>query len=324
MILVTGGAGFIGSHLAQRLEELRKNVRIIDNLSTGRQANVERLVSKFETEVIVGDVLNRNDINRAVKGCGSIYHLAANPDVQVGAIDPSLQFDQNILATYRLLEAMRSADAPEIHFASTSAVYGDPRAVPVTEDYGPLTPISLYGASKLACEALVSSYCHTFGLRGLIYRLANVVGPRGHGVVHDLILKLISNPRRLIVLGNGSQTRSYIHIDDCLNAMLTVAARSRERLDIFNVASGDSLDVASVAQIVCEVMGQSSTELEFTGGVDGGRGWKGDVKRISLSTAKIRSLGFVPKYNSAESVRIAAKALSRELRAKSQQIHESV
>lgn len=224
-----------------------------------------------------------------------------------------MHFEENLLATYKLLEAMRSSEfAKTIVFASTSTVYGDAARLPTREDYGPLLPVSTYGATKLGCESLISSYAYTHRMKGLILRLGNCVGARSdHGVIPDFIKKLRQNTTELEILGDGSQTKSYLHVSDCINATFTALAaflRSSNRADVYNLSSTDQIGVRRIAEIVAEELGHS-VRMRFTGGVDGGRGWYGDVKFMHLSVEKLRSLGWEPKYDSEEAVRAATRAL---------------
>ena len=314
-MLVTGGAGFIGSHIVDNLMKKGGKVRLLDNLSTGSMDNVAQWIARSDFTFVNGDCLNRKDIREAMKGCGLVFHLAANPEVRVGAVDTEIDFQQNIVATYNVLEAMRESEtAKTIVFTSTSAVYGDARILPTPEEYGPLEPISLYGASKLACEALISAYCHTFDMRGVIYRFANIVGSRsGHGVVWDFIHKLLENPLELEILGDGTQTKSYLMVDECVDALLFGLEHASGRVEIYNIGSEDQISVKEIARVVTEQMGLKGLRFRYTGGVRGGRGWIGDVKTMFLDVSKMKRLGWKPKYNSAESVKTAADHILREL-----------
>ena len=261
-------------------------------------------------------MLNPEDLKKALEDCEIVFHLAANPNVKIGAFNTRIDYEQNILATYNLLEALRENDeCKNIVFTSTSTVYGEAEKMPTPEDYGPLKPISLYGASKLACEALISGYSHLFGFKSVICRLANIVGSRsGHGVICDFINKLRNNPKTLEVLGDGTQRKSYLYVKDCVEAMILAAEKSSSQVEIYNIGSEDSVNVAAIAKIVIEEMGLKDVEIRYTGGVDGGRGWKGDVKVMLLDISKIKSLGWKPKLNSAEAVRQAAKDIISDLR----------
>ncbi|MBS7654268.1 GDP-mannose 4,6-dehydratase [Candidatus Bathyarchaeota archaeon] len=314
--LVTGGAGFIGSHLVDKLMESGVSATVLDNLSAGKLNNISRWLKDSKFKFIIGDALNPSDIKKSMDGCEIVFHLAANPDVKIGAFNTRIDYEQNILATYNLLEAMKESEhCKRILFTSTSTVYGEAKKMPTPEDYGPLKPISLYGASKLACEALISGYSHLFGFNSVICRLANIVGPRsGHGVIYDFINKLRSNPKILEVLGDGTQRKSYLYIRDCVEALLVASEKAEEQVEIYNVGSEDTVNVATIAKIVIEEMDLSDVEIKYTGGVDGGRGWRGDVKEMLLDISKIKMLGWKPKLNSAEAVRRTAKDIISEIR----------
>ncbi|MCD6473431.1 MAG: NAD-dependent epimerase/dehydratase family protein [Thermoplasmata archaeon] len=307
--LVTGGAGFIGSHLIDALLKKGYNVACIDNFSSGKMEFIEHNLDKIE--LIKGDLLNREDIKKALKNVDIVFHLAANPDVRLGVENTKVHFEQNILATYNLLEEMRLAGVKKIVFTSSSTVYGEAEKIPTPEHYGPLIPISLYGASKLAAEALITAYCHTFDMEAKIYRFANVVGPRStHGVIYDFIHKLLRDKTKLEILGDGSQKKSYLYIDDCIDAMF-FGLQSSKQVDIFNIGSEDWVNVKRIAEIVSQEM-NLQPEFIFTGGIDG-RGWKGDVKIMKLDITKLKNMGWNPRYNSEEAVRMTAKWMIENL-----------
>jgi len=312
--LVTGGAGFIGSHLVDKLMETGHTVRVLDNLSAGSMDNLSQWTASKKFEFIEGDLLDPETCRRAVRNRDAIYHLAANPEVRSWKASPRDHFRQNIEATYNLLEATRDVGGVDTFvFASTSTVYGEPDLIPTPETYGPMTPISHYGASKLASEAMVGSYASMYGFRCVSYRLANVIGPRSnHGVIYDFIQKLRKDSSKLEVLGDGSQSKSYLYIDDCVSGMIFGAEKSSEQVCALNLGSDDRVDVISIAEIVIDEMGLEDVEIVLTGGVDGGRGWKGDVKLMQLDTAKLREMGWEPEYGSSEAVRLTARELCRE------------
>ncbi len=314
--LVTGGAGFIGSHLVDRLVEDGWNVIVLDNFSTGRFENVEQAFKKGRLRIVIGDA-KIIDLLGEETGVEYVFHFAANPDVR--ETSPRIHFQENIAATFNMLEYARKADVRMFVFASSSTVYGDASKIPTPEDYGPLRPISLYGAAKLAAEGLVSSYCHTFGMKGVSLRLANVVGPRlTHGVVHDFINKLLENPRRLEILGDGSQRKSYIWVGDCVEAVLHVSKRfEASGYEVYNVGSDDWVTVSEIADMVVESMGLGSVEKVFTGGVENGRGWIGDVKLMNLDISRIKATGWRPRHTSREAVKLCIEARLRELGLKS-------
>jgi len=312
-VLVTGGAGFIGSHLVDRLMLEGYRVRVVDNLSAGRLENLKRWLEDANFEFVKGDLREVEVISRAVSGVDLVFHLAANPEVKIGSQKPGEIYENNVAATYNLLEAMRRRGIRKLVFASSSTVYGEARKIPTPEDYSPLEPISIYGASKLACEALISGYAHTFKIRSLVLRLANIVGGRSnHGVIYDFILKLKKNPKVLEILGDGSQRKSYLHVSDCIEAMLRLYERfegDEGLYDVYNVGSEDWVLVREIADVVVEGLGLEGVEYRFTGGVDGGRGWPGDVKTMLLDIGKAKSRGWKPKLNSRQAVKRAVQEL---------------
>ena len=309
-ILVTGGAGFIGSHLVDSLIEEHAEVVVFDNLSNGNRENLNLSIDERNCHFVQGDLKNADAIEKAMKHVDLVYHFAANPEVR--GVEPKIHFYENQMATFNLLESMRKADARNIVFASTSTIYGEALIQPTPENYGPVLPISTYGASKLACEAMVTSYAYTYGVRGVILRLGNVVGSRSnHGVIHDFLKKLKKTPGFLEVLGDGTQSKSYIHLSDCLSAIKVITERflkSELRADVYNVSSADTVSVKRIAEIVLDEAGLKS-EIRTTGGVDGGRGWLGDVKSMQLSIQKLQSLGWTAQCNSEEAVRRAVREL---------------
>lgn len=313
-VVITGGAGFIGSHVVDRIMKEATEVWVLDNLSAGREEFLERWYGDDRMHLARADVTKLESLIPYMKRADVVFHLAANPDVRSAAENTYAHIEQNILATYNVLEAMRFQNVNDIVFTSTSTVYGEADVLPTPEDYGPLKPISVYGASKLACEALVSSYVSTFGMHGVLYRFANVVGSRGtHGVIFDFINKLRANSNELEILGDGKQKKSYVHVADCVEAMVLGYERTEEPLGIYNIGTEQSTDVITIADIVTEVMGMAGVRYRTTGGVDGGRGWKGDVKIMSLDVTTIMGLGWEPRYTSDEAVRVTTQALLREI-----------
>jgi len=316
--LITGGAGFIGSHIVDRLMNNGWNLVVLDNLSSGSLKNIRRWLQNEQFKFIKGDLKNDTDTQKAVRDVELVFHMAANPEVRVGETDPSVHFEDNLVATFNLLEAMRKSQmAKAFILASTSTIYGETSVIPTPEEYGPLVPISLYGASKLGCEALACSYAYTFGVRTLILRLANVVGSRStHGVIVDFIKKFQTNPKRLTILGDGTQKKSYLHIDDCTDAILYLTAQfleSKKRVDIYNVGAFDLIGVRRIAEIVTKQLKLQKVKFIFTGGVNGGRGWLGDVKLMHLSIKKLHEAGWKPRYNSEQAIQLAAKSCLKRL-----------
>jgi len=308
-VLVTGGAGFIGSHIVDRLTDDGIEVKALDNLATGIISNLSKSKNKKTFSFIKEDLKNSQEINFSLKNIKVVFHMAADPEVRTGFEDPGSSFRENVRNTFNLLEEIRKSNIEKFVFASSSAVYGDAKILPTPEDYGPLLPISAYGASKLACEAYISSYCHNYAIKGYIIRPANVIGARGrHGVTWDFVNKLKKNNEKLEVLGDGEQTKSYIHINDAVDGILTTLD-STKKIEVFNLGSEDKVKVIDIAKIVCKNMSFSNTKIVTTGGIDGGRGWKGDIKEAHLDISKLKNLGWKPKLSSAESVDLASKEL---------------
>jgi UDP-glucose 4-epimerase len=312
--LITGGAGFIGSHLVDFLMERGEEVVVIDDLSAGDLKNIERWRDTERLDFVKCDLLNPDAIREVLEGCETVYHLAANPEVRSWMAKPEDHFKQNIEGTYNLLEAVRQhGSIGTFVFTSTSTVYGEPDVIPTPETYAPMKPISHYGASKLAAEALICSYAAMYGFRCVIYRMANVVGPRSnHGVVYDFIEKLRENPNELEVLGDGSQSKSYLYIDDCVEGMCLGVERSSEKVAILNIGSEDRVDVMTIANIVIGEMGLGGIGIRLTGGVDGGRGWKGDVKLMQLDMSGLKDLGWRPRWSSSDAVRRTARSMLKK------------
>ncbi len=309
-IIVTGGAGFIGSHLVDKLLSNGNQVTVIDNLSSGRMEFLGTHTTDKNFKFIKTDLLDLENLKKTIKGSDMIFHLAANPDVRLGAENTRIHLEQNIITTYNLLEAMRINKQKNIAFTSTSTVYGEASIIPTPENYGPLIPISLYGASKLACEALITSYCHTFDMKSWIFRFANIVGPRGtHGIIIDFINKLRKDPQALEILGDGQQRKSYLHISDCVDAMLFAVKNSHDMANIFNIGSNDTINSSQIGESIVTEMNLKNVVFSYTGGT---RGWKGDVPRMLLSIEKLQELGWKPTHNSKSSVVAAARSLLKE------------
>ena len=308
-VVVTGGAGFIGSHLVDALVARGDRVTVIDNLSTGSEANLAAHLASGSITLVRADLLE-SGWEGHLKGADMVFHLAADPDVRQSAISPERQVQQNIVATTRVLEAMRHHGVRNLAFTSTSTVYGEASVIPTPEEYTPMEPISVYGATKLACEALISAYSHSFGIRSFTFRFANIIGPRsGHGVIPDFVRKLREKTRELEILGDGSQTKSYLDVSECVRAMLFAVEHAREPVNVFNIGSEDWIDITTIADIVVAAMGLSRVEYRYTGGT---RGWVGDVPRMLLSIERLKSLGWRPQMGSRESVVAAARTMAGE------------
>jgi UDP-glucose 4-epimerase len=305
-IIVTGGAGFIGSNLVDKLLADGNEVTVIDNLSSGKLEFIEHHNQDPNFKLVKLDMLELEKLKIAIKGADMVYHLAANPDVRLGAENTKVHLEQNIIVTYNLLEAMRMNKQQNIVFTSTSTVYGEASIIPTPENYGPLIPISLYGASKLACEALITSYCHTFDMRSWIFRFANIVGERGtHGIIIDFINKLKANPKALEILGDGQQRKSYIHVSDCIDGIMFAVNNSNEMANIFNIGSNDTINSTQIGELIVKEMGLHDVKFTYTGG---SRGWKGDVPKMLLSIDKLQTLGWNPSHNSKSSVIAATRS----------------
>lgn len=311
-ILISGGAGFIGSSLADALLKKGYSVTVIDNLSTGKKENLQPFLSSKNFNFIHLDLLEIGRLLDILKNSDVIFHLAANTDVRVGSTNTEIDFVNNIVATRNVLESMRNSNkCKKIIFTSSSVVYGEPTMIPTPEYYGPLKPISLYGASKLACEALISGYAGIYGLSGVIFRIANVIGPISrHGVVVDFVRKLRdSNGKFLDVLGDGTQTKSYLYIDDLIDALLIGLDDFDSSLETFNVGSEDQINVNYIARIVSSELGFDSVKLRHVCEQADGRGWPGDVRNMLLSVAKLKEYGWKIHYSSSESISVTVKKL---------------
>jgi UDP-glucose 4-epimerase len=312
-VLVTGGAGFIGSHLVDRLVVEGYRVRVVDNLSSGKLENIGAHLGSNSVGLMLGDLKDPEVALKAVDGVSVVFHIAANPEVRVSYTSPDVHFRENVVVTFNVLEAARRRGVKEIVFASSSSVYGEPGSIPVGED-APLRPVSVYGASKASCESLIHAYTGLYGLRAVVLRYANIVGPRmRHGVVWDFIVKLRGNPVELEVLGDGSQVRSYMHVSDAVEATITAWIRGGDGHQVYNVASEDWITVDEVADIVVEAMGLKEVRKIYKP-VLHGVGWPGDVKRIALKIDKLKSIGFKPRMSSREAVRTAVEELLEELK----------
>jgi len=295
-IFVTGGAGFIGSVLVEKLLAEGDEVTVYDNLSSGKEELIKQHFSNPRFEFIKGDTLDLDKLKKTVKGHDLVFHLAANPDIAKGAIQTDLDLKEGAIATYNVLEAMRVNGVRKIVFTSSSAVYGDQEHAVTSESFGPLLPISFYGAGKLAGEALVSAFCNMYDVQGWIFRFANITGRNStHGVTFDFIKKLRKDQKELEILGDGTQSKSYIYVDDCVDAMLFIMKKSNEKINLYNICSEDFIDVKSIADIIVKQIGLKDVKYRFTGGRGG---WKGDVPKVRMDGTKLKKLGWTPKLTS--------------------------
>jgi len=299
-ILVTGGAGFIGSHLVDLLVE-KNSITVADNLSPDRQKTLNS-----KAKYVGLDMLDMDSVASTVKNIDLVIHLAANP---LASVTASAEMIGNITMTHNILEAMKENSVNNIAFASSAIIYGN-APPPTKESYGPLKPNSLYAASKLACEALISAYCHTFNMKSWVFRFANVGGPRlRHGPAYDFITKLRSNPSELEVLGDGTQKRCYLHVDDCVNGIVHVVESSDNSVNIVNLGAEDVISIKRIAEIVVEEM-RLDAKLKFT--AKEAKGWKGDVKIFQPDITLAKSLGWKPKRSSEQTIHDTVSSLLLE------------
>jgi len=312
-VLVTGGAGFIGSHLVDRLVTEGYDVVVLDNLSSGSLNNIKSHIEAGNIAFVNGDLKERHVVEDVVQSIDVVFHFAANPEVRVSTTNPEVHFRENVVATFNLLEAMRIKNVKEIVFASSSSVYGEPEVIPVDEEY-PVRPVSVYGASKASCEALIHAYSKLYGIKAVVLRYANVVGPRmRHGVIYDLLMKLRENKSTLEVLGDGFQVRSYLHVKDAVEATLIAWRKSSGAYQVYNVGNTDWITVRELVEILLETLGlKGRVEVRYKP-ILHGVGWPGDVKKIALNSQKLMSLGWSPSMGSREAVVETVKALVSEL-----------
>ena len=318
--IITGGAGFIGSHLADKLLEHGCKVTAFDNLSSGKINNISHNFGNPNFKFFKGDLSSIQDIKKSLEEQEVLFHLAAYSKVYVEDEGIHALYDQNIGNTIKLLEGVRKSQVKKIIFTSSSTIYGSASLLPTPEDYGPAVPESHYGASKLACEALVSTYCKQYGISGIILRLANIVGSRSDkGIIYDFIRKLKANPKELAILGNGFQSKSYMHISDftgCLHHLLLILESSREQnsnnVNVFNVGNIDQINAISIANEICGMQKLGKVSYHFQEHSNG-KGWIGDVTQMLLDISKLKSTGWAPQNNSREAIIISAREMIKEL-----------
>jgi UDP-glucose 4-epimerase len=306
--LVTGGAGFIGSHLCDRLVGRGDEVWCVDNLHLGRRRNIAHLEPSNAFHFLEQDVLARDRLDAlfAEARFDCVFHLAANSDISAGTADPELDFRLNELTTTAVLDMMRRHGVRRLFFASTSAIFGEADAV-LHEDFGPLAPISFYGASKLAAEAYISTYAHLFGIAAVVLRFPNVVGERAtHGVIYDFLRKLERNPHELEVLGDGNQTKPYLYVADLIDAILLACEKSTGPLAVYHAAGIGETSVREIAEIVLAATGRADAKIRYTGG---DRGWPGDVPKFRYDISRLQALGWTPQRHSVDAVRHAVERI---------------
>lgn len=308
-VLITGGAGFIGSNLSKKMTELNHKVICLDNMSLGKRENVSELLLLSNFKLIehdVNDISFLEDLMNKEK-IEIVFHLAANSDIQKSATDPTIEFRNTFSTTYNVLESMRNCSVKKLFFASTSAVYGEKTGQILSEDVGDLKPISYYGGAKLASEAFLSSYAYMNDMDIMIFRFPNVIGPNlTHGVLFDFIDKLNKNPKELTILGDGTQCKPYIYVDDLVEAIVNFSLSMERGIQIYNLGVEGATSVNKIADFVCEAMGLTKVEYCFTGGKIG---WKGDVPQFQYDLTKIHSKGWKASYTSDEAVKATLKAV---------------
>ncbi len=310
-VFVTGGAGFVGSNLVERLLDEGHNVTVFDNLSAGSLEFLRNCQGRAGFRFIQEDLLHLEEVERAVQGHDVLFHLSANSDIERGRLRPDTDFIQGTEATFNVLEAMRRAGVRQLVFSSSSVVYGEPSQIPTPEDYGPLFPISLYGASKLACEVLISAYGHNYGIQAWVCRFANICGRHGtHGAIVDFIRKLQVNPRRLEVLGDGNQAKPNLHVSECVDGIIFAWQHAKEPLNYFNLGCEGATTAREIAEVVIETLRLKEVKVEYGGGK---RGWPGDVAQVRLDCSKMEKLGWKARLTSAQAVWQAAQELTEEL-----------
>jgi UDP-glucose 4-epimerase len=317
-VAIVGGAGFIGSHFTDHLlgDGSTQKVTLYDNFSSGREWHYAEHKEDPRLNVVRGEVAHLEALTEALRDHDLVIHLASNPDIAAAMTDPTIDFYEGTLLTNQVVEAMRIAGVPRIAYASGSGIYGNLGDYEPDEDHGPLVPVSTYGASKLAGEGLISSYAYMFDMKAVVFRFGNVVGRRQtHGVGFDFVRRLLDDPRKLTVLGDGSQSKSYILAPDVVRAVLgAVDAELEAPFNAFNVATGDYITVREIAELALEVVGLDPAETEVEYGTDS-RGWKGDVPVVRLSTDKIRSLGWEPSMGSRKALRTSMQSMLEDAKA---------
>lgn len=307
---IVGGAGFIGSHVARLLIGHGYEVTVYDNFSSGELWHLESIEHDPKLKIIHNDIKEVGILAEAMKSHTVVYHFASNPDISKAVTHPDIDFWEGTYLTNNVLEAMRLSGASKLIYASGSGVYGDVGAEAISEDYPDMRPISTYGASKLACEAMICSYTYMFGIDAAAFRFANVVGPnQTHGVGYDFVRMLLRDNHELRILGDGTQNKSYIYIDDIISALRLIEMKHLNGYNVYNVATSDVITVTEIADITTEILRLKNVSYIYTGG---NRGWKGDVPVIRMDTSKIRTLGWSNRYTTSEAVRHSISSIYRD------------
>lgn len=304
--LVTGGAGFIGSHIVDKLIERGDEVIVYDNMSTGIEDFIKPHFENPKFKFIKGDILDLPKLKQAMQGVELVFHMAAHADVRSGFVDHKIDLEQNLLGTINVLEAMRENEVKKIAFASTSSVYGDATIIPTPESH-PFLPTSLYGSSKASAETYIATFCEYYSITAYIFRFVSWVGERyTHGLVFDFLKKLEKDPSKLYILGDGTQKKSYLYVKDGVNAIFTIIDKAKEKINIFNLGNNEILTVTESAKEITDKAGYKNVEFEYEGG---DKGWIGDNKYVLLDTEKLQRLGWKPSKTTRESLRITTRYL---------------
>lgn len=310
-VFVTGGAGFVGSNLVERLLADSHGVTVFDDLSAGSRKLLRESEGHAEFAFIRADLLNLEELTSSLRNHDAVFHLAANSDISKGRQQTDRDFRLGTVATFNVLEAMRRTGVRQLVFSSSSVVYGEPTVTPTPEDYGPLFPISLYGASKLACEGLISAFVHNYGIQAWIFRFANICGRHGtHGAIVDFIQKLQANNQRLEVLGDGNQAKPNLHVKECVDGMIYGWQHAKEQLNYFNLGCEGATTARETAMLVIDALGLREVKVEYRGGI---RGWPGDVPQVRLDCTKMERLGWKAELTSTQAVQKATQDLTEEL-----------
>ena len=308
-VAITGGAGFIGSHLVDACVARGLEVSVIDDLSVGRLDYLDEHLRAGRARFVQGDILDRTALHQALAGTDTVFHLAANPDARRGLENPRVDLELEVLTTFEVLEAMRQLGIPRIVFASSGTVYGDVGTRELSEDYGPCQPISLYGAGKAAAEAFLSAYAASFGLQATACRLGNVIGERAtHGALYDFLNKLRQQRATLEILGNGQQAKPYIYVRELVEALIFVALQAEEPFGVYNVAPRGATTVAFLAGALLRELGLTDTQLRFG---ETPAGWTGDIPQSRMNADKLARLGWSPRYTSDEAVEVGVREFVR-------------
>lgn len=311
-ILVTGGAGFIGSQLVEFLLNKGDAVTVFDNLSTGKEENLEQARTFKDFIFVKGDIKDSALVDSTVKGHEMVFHLCDNSDIRFAASHPNDYFNQNIFGAFYLLESMRKWGVKKIIFPSSTTVLGDANQVPSPESYGPLQPMNLYGGAKMACEGILSAYAFTFDMHAWLFRFVDIVGGRmDHGVIHDFVKKLKKNPKELEILGDGSQRRSFLLIDDCIDGIWKAIHQFEKPVNLVHLGNTDQISITRVGELVCQAMELEHVTFKYTGGK---KGWKGDSFTNFISNDSLKSAGWHSSFASEATVLEAAKRLWKQIR----------